>query len=107
MENKRATWGSTFGFLMAAVGSAVGLGNIWGFPYKMGANGGFAFLVLYLILGCWRGYVALFEKGKEEPRQIFPCLVDTLPEKDQQILKDGLPIYSQKALQEALEDYLS
>ena len=64
-------------------------------------------LALYLILGCWRGYVALFEKGKAEPRQIFPCLVDTLPEKDQRILKDGLPIYSQKALQEALEDYLS
>ena len=64
-------------------------------------------LVLYLILGSWKGYVALFEKGKEEPRQIFPCLVDSLPEEDQQILKDGLPIHSPKALQEALEDYLS
>ena len=64
-------------------------------------------LALYLILGCWKGYVALFEKGKDEPRQIFPCLVDSLPEEDQQILKDGLPIHSQKALQEALEDYLS
>ena len=59
MENKRATWGSTFGFLMAAVGSAVGLGNIWGFPYKMGANGGFAFLVLYLILAIFVGFIAM------------------------------------------------
>ena len=46
----RAQWGSNFGFLMAAVGSAVGLGNIWGFPSKLGANGGFAFLLVYLIL---------------------------------------------------------
>ena len=50
METKRAQWGSTFGFLMAAVGSAVGLGNIWGFPYKMGMSGGFAFLLIYLVL---------------------------------------------------------
>ena len=32
MENKRSSFGSNFGFLMAAIGSAVGLGNIWGFP---------------------------------------------------------------------------
>ncbi len=50
MENNREQWGSTFGFLMAAVGSAVGLGNIWGFPYKCGANGGGAFVLVYLIL---------------------------------------------------------
>ena len=59
MENKRAQWGSTFGFLMAAVGSAVGLGNIWGFPYKMGANGGFAFLLIYLALAVFVGFVAM------------------------------------------------
>ncbi len=59
METKRAQWGSTFGFLMAAVGSAVGLGNIWGFPYKMGANGGFAFLIIYLILAVFVGFVAM------------------------------------------------
>ena len=41
MENNRSSWGSNLGFLLAAIGSAVGLGNIWGFPYKMGKSGGF------------------------------------------------------------------
>ena len=35
MEHNRSQWSSNFGFLMAAIGSAVGLGNLWGFPYKM------------------------------------------------------------------------
>ena len=50
MENKRESWGSNLGFILAAVGSAVGLGNIWGFPYKMGKSGGFTFLLVYLAL---------------------------------------------------------
>ncbi len=50
MEHNRSQWSSNFGFLMAAIGSAVGLGNLWGFPYKMGANGGFPFLIIYLIM---------------------------------------------------------
>ena len=45
MENNRAQWGSKIGFILAAAGSAVGLGNIWGFPYKMGRCGGFTFLL--------------------------------------------------------------
>ena len=59
MEHDRGSWGSNFGFLMAAVGSAVGLGNIWGFPYKMGSYGGFAFLVIYLLLVIFVGVVVM------------------------------------------------
>jgi len=59
MEKKREQWGSNFGFLMAAVGSAVGLGNIWGFPFKMGKTGGFAFLLVYLILVVLVGIVVM------------------------------------------------
>ena len=64
-------------------------------------------LMLYLLLGSWKGYVALFEKGQEEPRQIFPCRVDTLPEADRQALEEKIPIRNQRDLQQALEDYLS
>lgn len=48
--NEKGQWESQFGFLMATIGSAVGLGNLWGFPYKMGSHGGFAFLLIYLLL---------------------------------------------------------
>ena len=54
MEKKNMKFGSRWGFILAAVGSAVGMANVWGFPAKMGANGGGAFLVAYLI------FVALF-----------------------------------------------
>jgi NSS family neurotransmitter:Na+ symporter len=46
---QRAQWGSRIGFILAASGSAVGLGNIWKFPYETGVNGGGAFVVVYLI----------------------------------------------------------
>lgn len=59
MEEKRGQWGSTFGFLMAAIGSAVGLGNIWGFPYKMGKCGGGAFLLVYLLLVIFVGFAVM------------------------------------------------
>jgi len=45
---ERAQWGSRLGFILAAAGSAVGLGNIWRFPYTTGENGGGAFVLIYL-----------------------------------------------------------
>ena len=58
MEERKG-FGSNFGFLMAAIGSAVGLGNIWGFPNKMGANGGLTFLIIYLILAACCGFIVM------------------------------------------------
>ncbi len=48
-EHERGEWGSRLGFILAAAGSAIGLGNIWRFPYVTGENGGAAFLVIYLL----------------------------------------------------------
>ncbi|MHC4561825.1 MAG: sodium-dependent transporter [Planctomycetota bacterium] len=48
LESQRENWGSRAGFVLAAIGSAVGLGNLWGFPYKVHANGGGAFLIPYI-----------------------------------------------------------
>jgi NSS family neurotransmitter:Na+ symporter len=48
-EEQRESWGSRSAFVLAAIGSAVGLGNLWGFPYKLYANGGGAFLIPYLV----------------------------------------------------------
>lgn len=53
MENtevKRDQWSSKLGFIMAAAGSAVGLGNLWKFPYLAGQNGGGAFLLVYFVI---------------------------------------------------------
>jgi NSS family neurotransmitter:Na+ symporter len=49
MEQKRENWGSKTGFILAAAGSAIGLGNIWKFPYITGENGGASFIIVYLI----------------------------------------------------------
>lgn len=60
MENKgRSSFGSKFGFIMAAVGSAVGLGNIWRFPYIAGTYGGGLFLLLYIAIVAILGFSML------------------------------------------------
>ena len=61
-ENKRGSFGSTIGFLLSAIGSAVGLGNIWGFPYKMGRCGGFTFLIVYLALAAFVGFAIMLSE---------------------------------------------
>jgi NSS family neurotransmitter:Na+ symporter len=50
MLQPRESWKSRNGFIIAAAGSAVGLGNIWHFPYVAGENGGGAFIILYLAI---------------------------------------------------------
>ena len=45
-----AGWSGQLGFLLAAAGSSIGLGNIWRFPYMTGMNGGGAFVVIYLLV---------------------------------------------------------
>ena len=56
---QRGQFSSTFTFVLAAAGSAVGLGNIWGFPTNAAENGGAAFLLMYLILAFLLAYPAL------------------------------------------------
>ncbi len=50
MANTRESFGSRLGFILAAAGAAVGLGNIWGFPTQAASNGGGAFLIVYLVM---------------------------------------------------------
>ncbi|CAA0119700.1 Uncharacterised protein [Halioglobus japonicus] len=59
MAGSRGEFSSRFGFVMAASGSAVGLGNIWGFPTQAASNGGAAFLLVYLLLAFLLAYPAL------------------------------------------------
>lgn len=54
-----ALFKSRWGFILAAVGSAVGMANVWGFPYRVGQYGGGAFIVAYLIFVVLFGFVAL------------------------------------------------
>jgi len=49
MSENRVTFGSKIGVILATVGCAVGLGNIWRFPYMLGSNGGAAFLLIYIL----------------------------------------------------------
>jgi len=57
--NKRSAFSNNIGFILASIGSAIGLGNLWGFPYKMGANGGFPFLLIYLFFVIICGVVVM------------------------------------------------
>ena len=59
MEQKRNTFSGSVGFVLAAAGSAVGLGNIWRFPYLAAKNGGGLFLAVYIILALTFGFTLL------------------------------------------------
>ena len=64
-------------------------------------------VLLAVILGSWKGYVALFEPGASEPKQLFPTQVNTLPPADQIALEQGILIRNQRDLEQLLDDYLS
>ncbi len=64
---KRETWSSKVGFILAAAGSAIGLGNIWRFPYLAGMNGGSAFILIYVAVAILIGtsvMIAEFTLGR-------------------------------------------
>ena len=77
---KRENWGSRIGFVLAVAGSAIGLGNIWKFPYITGLNGGGAFVLLYLICILFCGVplmvceLAIGRKAKANPEKAFEIL---------------------------------
>jgi len=73
MAANSGQWNNNTAFLLAATGSAVGLGNIWGFPYKAGENGGGLFVLLYIFfvialgLPVFMAEVFIGKKGKSNP----------------------------------------
>ena len=81
-EKKRHSFGGSIGFVLAAAGSAVGLGNIWRFPYLAAKDGGGLFLVVYIILALTFGYtlltteIAIGRKTKQSPLTAYTKLHD-------------------------------
>lgn len=74
---KRGVWATRFGFYLAAIGSAFGLGNVWRFPYVVAENGGGAFVLLYLFLVFLIGMPLLVGElllGKVERKSIYSAM---------------------------------
>lgn len=80
MEQKRSSFAGSIGFVLAAAGSAVGLGNIWRFPYLAAKDGGGLFIVIYLILAVTFGFtllttdVAIGRKSRQGPLTAYSTL---------------------------------
>ena len=76
---KRDNFGSRFGALVAMTGSAVGLGNLWRFPYLVGENGGAAFIVVYVVLVfliCLPIFISEFIVGRRSQKNAFAAFRD-------------------------------
>jgi len=85
MIGDREHWTNRLGFILAAAGSAVGLGNIWRFPFVVGMNGGAAFIIIYLITIIIIGYpmmiteMALGKKTQRNPVGAFKAMAPNSP----------------------------
>ena len=76
---KRESFGSRFGALVAMAGSAVGLGNLWRFPYLVGENGGAAFIIVYILLCfliCLPIFIAEFVVGRRSQKNAYAAFRD-------------------------------
>lgn len=83
MQTGRGKWNSKFGFILAAAGSAIGLGNIWRFPYTAGENGGGAFVLLYLVFVFLIGVPVLLAElsmGRASERSAVGAFKKLVPE---------------------------
>ena len=75
----RDSFGSRFGALVAMAGSAVGLGNLWRFPYLVGENGGAAFIIIYILLSfviCLPIFISEFVIGRRSQKNAFAAFRD-------------------------------
>lgn len=79
-SSERGSWNSKLGFILAAAGSAVGLGNIWGFPTKVATEGGAAYLIIYLLCTFLIGFpvmvaeLSIGRKSQKNPVGAFKAL---------------------------------
>ena len=83
MENKnRNSFSGSLGFVLAAAGSAVGLGNIWRFPYLAAKDGGGIFLAMYIFLALTFGFtlltteIAIGRKTKQSPLTAYKHIIE-------------------------------
>ena len=75
----RDSFGSRFGALVAMAGSAVGLGNLWRFPYLVGENGGAAFIIIYILLSfliCLPIFISEFVIGRRSQKNAYAAFRD-------------------------------
>ncbi|MBQ8049557.1 MAG: sodium-dependent transporter [Bacteroidales bacterium] len=75
----RDSFGSRFGALVAMAGSAVGLGNLWRFPYLVGENGGAAFIIVYILLSfliCLPIFISEFVVGRRSQKNAYAAFRD-------------------------------
>lgn len=82
VSSSRGNWGSRLGFILAAAGSAVGLGNIWGFPMQVGRGGGAMFVLLYLacvFIICFPIMIAELALGRSSGKSPIEAFAVTKP----------------------------